>query len=254
MTLQNTSSKTPIIAIASGKGGVGKTSFTVNLATAMAKSGKNILVFDADIGLANVDVQLGMSTTKDISHVLAGQCTLTDIIAKTPQGFSIIPGRSGFDRTPFMSPIERKELFNKLRDVAQHYDLLLLDVAAGLDAEVLGFTTFADRTILVTTPDPSSITDAYAVIKLLKQKYDKQNCMAMINQAGSVAEGKATYKKLATAADRFLGVQLPILGIIPHDRQYSAAVKMQQLSIIAFPNCDASVAIRKVAVDLLAIA
>ena len=252
MNFDSHTNSTPIIAIASGKGGAGKTSFTLNMAATLASQGKRILVFDADIGLANVDVQLGMSTTKDLSDVIQGMATLSDIVSKSEKGFYIIPGRSGFEKAPFLTTLERRNVLKQMRDLAGSFDIVFLDVAAGVDDEVLGFAKFADRTILIVTPDPSSITDAYAVIKLLKIRHDKNNCEVIINQAGNPVEGQHTYDKLSTAADKFLKIKLPLIGIIPYDRQYSAAVKMQQLTTIAFPDSEASKSIREIAGKLIA--
>lgn len=242
---------TPIIAIASGKGGAGKTSFTLNLAYTLSKMGKRVLVFDADIGLANVDVQLGLNVSRDLGDVVAGNCTLEETITLSDKGFSIIPGRSGFERTPFMTPLERREILKEIRHVSEKFDLVLLDVAAGIDQDVLSFTTFADRTLLVTTPDPSSITDAYALIKLMKTRHEKENCEILINNASSITEGKNTFAKLQTASQKFLNVSVPLIGIVPNDKHYAQAVKMQTLAGIAFADCDAMMAINTVARNLL---
>lgn len=242
----------PIIAIASGKGGAGKTSFTLNFANMLSKKGKRVLIFDADIGLANLDVQLGISPGKDLSDVISGHCELQDIIVRSERGFYILPGRSGFEKVPFLSTLERRNIFNKLRDLSASFDYVLLDIAAGVDEEVLGFCSFADRTLMVITPDPSSITDAYAVIKLLKIHHDCENTEAIINQAGSIDEGQMTFEKIATAAERFLKVKVPLVGIVPYDRQYSAAVKRQQLTTVAFPSSPSSEAIEKIAAKILA--
>lgn len=241
----------PIIAIASGKGGAGKTSFTLNLANMLTSKGKRVLIFDADIGLANLDVQLGITPSKDLSDVISGHCDLEDIMVRSERGFYILPGRSGFEKVPFLSTMERRNIFNKLRELAGSFDVLLLDTAAGIDDEVLGFSKFADRTLMVVTPDPSSITDAYAVIKLLKLHHDCENAEIVINQAGSLQEGKMTYDKLSTAAKQFLKVDVPLTGIVPYDRQWSAAVKRQQLTTVAFPTSPASESITEIAHKLL---
>ena len=241
---------TPIVAIASGKGGAGKTSFTLNLAYTLSQYGKRVCVFDADIGLANVDVQLGIHVDADLGDVLAGKYEMADIITQSDKGFSIIPGHSGSTRAPFMTALERREILRGIRDIASQFDIILLDIAAGIDQDVLNFTKFADRTLLVVTPDPSSITDAYAVIKLMKKLHEKETCEVIINQAGSQTEGKNTFGKLQTASQKFLGVNIPLIGVIPYDKQYSSAVKMQKIASIAFPDADAVSAIQGIARQL----
>lgn len=250
MNLNQTSLKiatTPIIAMASGKGGAGKTGMTLNLATLLANQGLKVLVFDGDMGLGNVDVQLGLTPHKDLGHVISGQATLEDVISKSERGFWVIPGRSGHEQLPFLTALEQRDILKDLRNVAGAFDVVLIDVAAGVGKEVLTFVDFADRTLLVTTPDPSSITDAYAVAKLLKVRYNKETCEVLVNNAGTDSEGRMTYEKMKTAADKFLGVDLPLVGIVPHDRQYATAVKMQKVAAQAFPNCDAVKALTSIA-------
>lgn len=242
---------TPIIAFASGKGGAGKTSSCLNFATLLAKQGLKVLVFDGDMGLGNVDVQLGLTPEKDMGHVIQGTAQLEEVITKSEKGFWVIPGRSGHEKLPFLTAIEQRDILKQLRNAAGAFDVVFLDVAAGVGKEMLTFTAFADRTILVTTPDPSSITDAYAVVKLLKLRYDKESCEILINNAGSDAEGKMTYQKMKVAAEKFLQVDLPLLGMVPHDRQYAAAVKMQKLVTQAFPSSDAATAMEKIARTML---
>lgn len=231
MTTQLDTKNALIVAVASGKGGVGKTSMTLNIARALAKQGKRVLVFDADIGLANIDVQLGLAPGKDLSDVLQGKATVKDVIAKTDKGFDVVPGRSGGEDLPFITGVERQQMLRQVQDVAAAYDLILLDVAAGVSDEVLTFTKFADRTLLVVTPDPSSITDAYAVVKLMKLRHNVTNATVLVNMATSATDGKQTYEKLKNAADKFLQIQLPLTGILVHDKAYTQAVRMQQIAV-----------------------
>lgn len=233
MTTQLDTKRALIVAVASGKGGVGKTSLTLNIARTLAKQGKKVLVFDADIGLANIDVQLGLAPGKDLSDVLQGKATIKEVIARAEQGFDVVPGRSGGEDLPFITGVERQQMLRQVQEVAANYDLILLDVAAGVSDEVLTFAKFADRTLLVVTPDPSSITDAYAVVKLLKLRHNVTNCTVLVNMAGGETEGKATYTKLKTAAEKFLNIPLPLTGIIVYDKAYSQAVRLQQLAVDA---------------------
>lgn len=241
---------TPIIAVASGKGGVGKTSLSVNLATALAQQKLNVLVFDGDFGLANLDVQLGLAPARDLSDVMNGKATLEEIIIKSERGFSLIPGRSGASNLPFMNTLEQKGILNQLKHLSGAFDLVLIDVAAGLDEQVLGLCAYADRTLLVTAPDPSAITDAYALLKLLKMRHHYAACELVINQAGSQTEAQRTAEKLQTAARTFLGLELPHLASVPYDREFSTAVKMQTIALQAFPNAKASTALSQLATNL----
>ena len=225
-----------VIAVASGKGGVGKTSLTLNLALALTQQGKRVLVFDADLGLANLDVQLGLAPNKDLSHALNGTCTLREVIQAAPQGFHIIPGRAGHDRLPFLTGLERQDILKQIRDLGSLYDYIFLDVAAGVSDEVLVFTKFADTTLLITTPDPSAITDAYAVLKLMKLRHQTTNAKLVVNLASTLSEGRQTYDKLKMVAEKFLGLQLPLVGTVPADRHYSAAVRHQRLALQAAPH------------------
>jgi flagellar biosynthesis protein FlhG len=241
-----------ILAFASGKGGVGKTSLVLNLATLMAQRKKRILVFDGDFGLANVDVQLGLAPRQDLSHVLTGATPLKDIVVKASQGFWVVPGRSGSSTLPFMTAMEQHGILNQLKSLAADYDAVLVDVPAGLDNTVLNLCAFADKTIVIATPDPSAITDAYALIKLLHQGRDVHNCHLLVNQAGGALEGKQTATKITEAARHFLKLDVPSLPPIPYDRNYAIAIKMQEIPVIAFPTGKSSEALATLAGTLLA--
>ena len=237
---------TPTLAFASGKGGVGKTAVLLTFATLLARQKLKVLLFDGDFGLANLDVQLNLNTAADLSHVLNGHRSMEEIITPTPYGFDVIPGRSGAGGLPFMNAAERAGLLQSLRKTAAAYDVLLLDVAAGLDEATLTLTTFADKTILITTPDPSAVTDAYAMVKLMKLRHHCENAHLLVNQATSVLEGKQTTRKLVEACEKFLGVRLPVLGQLPYDREFAMAIKLQQLPAIAFPGSKSVMAIEDI--------
>lgn len=239
-----------IVAIASGKGGVGKTSLTLNISRTLAKKGKKVLVLDADLGLGNVDVQLGVTPTKDLSHVIAGTARLHETILKTELGFDIIPGRSGSDTLPFLTNVERHGIVKELNDIADHYDYIFLDIAAGVGDEILVFSRIADYTALVATPDPSSITDAYAVIKMLKLRHDITNCKIIINQATSEVDALRTFEKLKIATERFLQIDTPLIGYVTQDTNYMQAVRMQKLVVDAFGHLNIARLIENVALKL----
>lgn len=242
--------KAKIIAIASGKGGVGKTSLTLNMSRTLAKKGKKVLVLDGDLGLGNVDVQLGVTPNKDLSHVMAGTANLHEIILKTDLGFDIIPGRSGSDTLPFLTNIERHGIVKELGDIAEHYDYIFLDIAAGVGDEILVFSRIADYTALIATPDPSSITDAYAVIKMLKLRHDITNCKIIINQATSEVDALRTYEKLKIATERFLQLDTPLIGYVTQDTNYMQAVRMQKLTVDAFSHLNIARLIENIALKL----
>ncbi len=224
------------IALASGKGGVGKTSLALNMATLMAKQGQKVLLFDGDFGLANVDVQLGLNPAADLASVLNGTHKLPDIVQHTTQGFDVIPGHSGAENLAFISQLDQQGILADLSQLAATYDVLLLDVPAGLDATVLGLCAYADTTCLVVTPDPSAITDGYAVIKLLLRRLDVQNVQLIVNQASTQREGTLTARKIQAAAAQFLGLNVPHIGTVPYDKDYAASVKRQHLAVTTFPS------------------
>lgn len=241
-----------IIAVASGKGGVGKTSLTLNLARAAARAGHNVLVFDADLGLANVDVQLGLTPGKDLSAVIAGKANLKEVVSPAKNaGFDVIAGRSGSETLPFTTALERRDILKQLEELATDYDLILLDVAAGVGEEVLTFASMADKTLLVVTPDPSSITDSYAVIKLLNKRHRKNNCHVLVNQPGTELEGRKTYEKIQVAADKFLGLGVPLFGVVPYDKNYLTAVRQQSLLVDSFPHEKSSETLARMAEGLI---
>lgn len=245
-----------IVAISSGKGGVGKTSLTANLAILLAQSGKKVLVMDGDTGLANLDVQLNVQPGKDLAHVIGGTATLSDVALPLTGlnlkrgSITLIPGRAGHAGLTTLSQPQLTSLLTDLRELAETYDLTLIDVAAGVTPAQLLMAAQADSTLLVTTPDPASLTDAYAFIKLLWQQHQCANARLVVNQA-TVREAKAVHTRLSTAAQNFLQLPpLPLLGNIPADRHYAAAVKTQQQAAIAFPHAAAVKALQDIVTQL----
>lgn len=226
-----------LYTIASGKGGVGKTSFTVNLATQLAKQGHKVLVLDGDTGLANLDVQLNLQPQYDLSHVLAGTHTLEEVITPTPQGFGLIAGRAGHAGLAGLSLPKLTQWLTDTRTLAtQHgYTHILIDAAAGIAPQTLAMCAQANHTLLVTTPDPASLTDAYALIKLLHLQHGVANSSLIVNQANAM-ETKAVHSKLTQAAEHFLKLPpLPLLASIPADKNWAQAIRLHQLASTAFP-------------------
>lgn len=230
---------TPIYAVASGKGGVGKTSLTANMAYLLAKQGKKVLVMDGDTGLANLDVQLNLKPQRDLGHVIAGTATLDDVVLPTEAGFHLIPGRSGQTNLANLPLAGLHNLVSGLRALSGNYHAVFIDVAAGIHHQALGFCAAADHTLLVTTPDPAALTDAYALVKLLWKDHGIANSHLIINQA-TAREANAVHGKLQQAAEHFLGLaHLPLLGRVPPCRQFAGAVRLHQLAAVAYPNSPA---------------
>ncbi|MGE5559989.1 MAG: MinD/ParA family protein [Chloroflexota bacterium] len=242
---------TRVIAVTSGKGGVGKTNFTVNLGIAFAKRGKQVLVLDTDIGLANVDVILGLSPEFDLSHVIAGQRDVSEIIYEGPAGLKLIAGGSGFQDIVGLNELQLARFLNALESLDGTVDIILLDTGAGISKNVLNFVLAADEIIVVTTPEPTALTDAYAIIKVIVCKRPGARLKLIANRALTQKDGQAAADRLASASERFLGANLEFLGPIMDDEAVARSVRSQSPFLIDAPNSPASVCINRVADALL---
>jgi len=217
-----------VMAISSGKGGVGKTFFSVHLAAKAAEQGLRVLLLDADLGMANVDVMLGVSGRSSVKQVLAGTSSLSDALVHVKQGFDVLPGGSGFAELSSLNSSQQQVLMDEMREVAQGYDLMLIDTAAGLGDNVLFFVASSESSLIVLTPDPTSLTDAYALIKVLSQQRDVHRFMVLVNQVDAF-EGELTFRRLMSVADRYLDVQLDYVGCMPSSKDVKKAVQHQEL-------------------------
>lgn len=238
-----TNSRVKVIAVTGGKGGVGKTNITLNMAVSLAKQGKRVLVLDADLGLANVDVLLGIRVTKNLSHVLSGECTLDEVIVVGPLGVMIIPATSGTQSMVELTVVEHAGLIQAFSSLQTPIDFLLIDTAAGISNMVLSFAQAAQDIVLVVCDEPTSITDAYAVIKLLSKDHDAFKFKIVANMVRSFKEGNDLFIKLTRVTDRFLDVSLELIGCVPFDTNVRQAVRKQKLVIEEFPNTPASIAL-----------
>ncbi|MBL1353299.1 MAG: MinD/ParA family protein [Zetaproteobacteria bacterium] len=217
-----------VIAISSGKGGVGKTFFSIHLAVKAVRQGLRVLLLDADLGMANVDVMLGISGRGSVKQVLAGRSSLSEVLIHAKQGFDVLPGGSGFAELSALSSNQQQILMDEMREAAKDYDLVLIDTAAGIGDNVLFFVASAESSLVVLTPDPTSLTDAYALIKVLSQQRDVHRFMVLVNQVDAF-EGELTFRRLMSVADRYLDVQLDYVGCMPSSKDVQRAVQHQQL-------------------------
>lgn len=238
---------TRIVTVTSGKGGVGKSNFSLNFAMALQKRGYSVLLFDADIGMANIDVLLGTPAQYSLIHLLKREKTIWDIIQTAPGGLRFIAGGSGFQELVRLSEEELDYFAEQIGLLNGHADFLLFDTGAGLSKETLRFITAAEETIVVTTPEPTSITDAYALIKMVKTMGHDVAFRLVVNRVGDDREGKQTADNIQQVAAKYLGLELPVLGYIPDDSNVSKAVKRQTPLTTAYPDSAATRGIDRIA-------
>ncbi len=223
------------IAVTGGKGGVGKTNVSINLAVALADIGKRVLVLDADLGLANVDVVLGLHPEYDLSHVIRGERTLEEVIITGPSGIQVVPAASGLRHMAELSEAEHAGLIRAFSDLGNDLDVLIVDTAAGISDTVISFSRAVQELIVVVCDEPASITDAYALIKLLNREYGINRFRVLANMTRSVQEGRDLYNKLSRVTDRYLDVVLSYTGNVPFDESMRKAVKSQKPVVHAYP-------------------
>lgn len=230
-----------LIAVASGKGGVGKTWLSITLAHLLARSGRSVLLFDGDIGLANVDIQLGLTPTRDLGDVLSGRSTLKEAITHYPDGgFYIVAGRSGSTSLATM-PIEKLEIIaNSLRAMQNDYDFVIVDLGAGIEQHVQYLASIASRCLVVLTDEPTSLTDAYAFIKIAQNRKPPPEIGIVVNQAATQKEGEGTYQAISKACSNFLGITPPLMGIIRRDNKVKDSIRSQKSLIIKAPSSTAA--------------
>lgn len=229
-----------VLAVSGGKGGVGKTNVAVNLGMSLAKMGKRVVLFDADLGLSNVDVILGLKPTLTIQDVLLSRCALEDIILEAPQGLRVIPGASGVQSLVSMQPKEYAGLIHSFDSLAGKLDTLIIDTAAGISDSVVRFLLACHEILVVVCDEPASIMDAYALIKVLHLTYGIDRFRIVVNMSSSLYEAKKLFAKLTNVADKYLNVVLHFLGWIPEDELVRKAIKQQCAVVEAYPSCKAS--------------
>jgi flagellar biosynthesis protein FlhG len=237
-----------VIAVASGKGGVGKTWFSVTLTHALARQGKKVLLFDGDLGLANVDVQLGLMPKRDLNDVIRGRLSLDKVVQRYEAGgFDIIAGRSGQASLSALPSQRLAMLRDQLLDLAKSYDVVIIDLGAGVDRTVRMMSASALRSLLVTTDEPTSLTDAYAYIKLGAAAGMSKRVSIVANQAPNPLEGEKTYKTLLKACENFLRLHPPLAGIVRQDPRVRDCIRSQTPILTRSPNTEAAQDVEKIA-------
>ncbi|MAX17259.1 MAG: flagellar synthesis regulator FleN [Nitrospina sp.] len=235
-----------VLAVSSGKGGVGKTNFVANLAYALSKRGEKVLVVDADLGLNNIDILLGLAPKKHIGHLLSGEATVEDIILHGPADINILPAGDGLQELTQLPPEKKILLMDELDRVSQGYDFLIFDTGAGISNNVTYFCSAAHETILIATTEPTSLTDVYALMKTLHLKHAQKHFRMVINSVSSEREAQGVYSNLTAVTDRFLkDISVEYLGYILHDANVPKAVRQQKAFLELYPFSKFSVCINE---------
>lgn len=236
-----------VIAITGGKGGVGKTSVAINLGVGLANRGRRVALLDADLGLANIDVLLGLSPRYTLEDVLSGERSLREVMIAGPGGMHIIPASSGIQRMAMLGPMEHAGLIRAFSEISDQIDVLIVDTAAGISDSVVSFVRASQEVLMVVCDEPSSITDAYALIKLLNRDFGTSRFRVLANMTRTPQEGRNLFNKLSQVTDRFLDVSLQFVGNIPFDDSVRKAIQRQKAVIELAPRSKAGQAFRALA-------
>lgn len=245
--LANGKRKVKVITVTGGKGGVGKSSVSLNLAVALCQMGKKVMLFDADLGLANIDVMLGLKVDKNLGHVLNGECELQDILQTGPHGLRIVPASSGLKQMVELTVEQHAGLIRAFSTLKEDIDYFIVDTAAGISDMVLSFCCAAQDVLMVVCNEPTSVADAYAQMKVLSRDYGVKKFKIIGNQLHSLDEGKLMYQKLVTVTERFIDATLELVACIPVDMNMRKAIRQRSCVVEVFPTSPAARAFRTLA-------
>ncbi|MBN2333721.1 MAG: MinD/ParA family protein [Deltaproteobacteria bacterium] len=239
-----------VIAVTSGKGGVGKTNIVAGLACSLADMGRRVMILDADLGLANLDVLLGFAPKYNLSHVFSGEMGLAEIIVDGPKGIKVIPASSGLQEITHMGPQEQRILLDQMEALENQIDYLFIDTAAGISEMVTSFLVASHAAIVVVTPEPTSMTDAYALMKVMHTRFGRHDFHLLLNVVQSQSEAVNVFTKLNLVCEKFLDISVDFLGYIPLDKAVREAVRQQRAVVDLFPEAPASQQLMVVAREL----
>lgn len=243
-----------VIAITSGKGGVGKTSIVANLGYAFTKLGKKVLILDADLGLGNLDVLLGLAPKYNLSHVITEEKTLEAVLVEGPGNMKILPASSGIQELTHLTRSQKINILTQLDELIDGVDIFLIDTAAGISSNVMDFNATAQEIVVVVSPEPTSITDAYALMKVLSLKYSEKACQLLVNKTTQAEEGREVFRQLHLVTDRFLDMNIEYLGCILNDDKVTKGVKNQKIVSELFPDTEVSRCFKELARKISAMA
>ena len=239
-----------VIAVTGGKGGVGKTTVAVNLSLALAELGRRVVLLDGNLGLANIDALLGLAPQYTLADLIEGRCELSDVLVRGPGGVQIVPAASGIRSMVHLSPAQHAGLIQAFSEIGDSVDVLVIDTAAGIGASVVSFVRAAQEVLLVVCDEPTSITDAYALIKLLNRDYGMNHFRVLANMAQSPQEGRNLFAKLTKVTERFLDVTLQYVGAVPYDENVRKAVQNQRAIYENFPRSKSAQAFQAIALKV----
>jgi len=241
-----------VVAITSGKGGVGKTHISANLAWELTRRGHRVLVIDGDLGLANVNVLIGMQPEYDMRHFLSGEKSLREVLVRGPGGMMLLPASSGVSRLTHLSEEERAFILDELEELDQDFDVLLIDTAAGINTNVTYFAGAAQEVVVIVTPEPTSLADGYAIMKVLHNEHHVNDLALLVNQVESTQVARNVYRQLAEMCDAYLSLRIDYLGEVLFDQNVKKSVRDQHLFMEAYPTTKAAECLRHICDQLLA--